>query len=267
MKGNALIRTTTALGAMLTLACAQPALAQTAPYTPDPTVMEVTTGSEISIARLPDGVYLRDVNDPDDIIWDRIPAYRIGLLAAPPMHPSTQLRYDPQKNGHVYFQLARTSDRFYVRMRWPDTTQNRAETVNTFSDGAAIQFALNGEDTNFMMGTGPDKPVNIWYWKASRHDIQNLAAGGFGSTTTLPDQVVTGKATYHADEPGQNQYWHLVMSRELDVSGDHQIDLRSGVVPLSFALWQGEDGQRDGNKVINMGWVLVNVDPDADDTQ
>lgn len=183
------------------------------------------------------------------------------------MHPATQLRYDPQKSGHVYFQLARTSERFYVRMRWPDASQNRDDAVDTFSDGAAIQFALDGPDTNFMMGTGPDKPVNIWYWRASRQNIENLAAGGFGSTTTLDDQVVTGKATYHADEPGHNQYWHLVMSRELDVSGDYQIDLRSGTVPLSFAVWQGEDGQRDGNKVINMGWVLVNVEPDSGDAQ
>ncbi len=267
MKGNTLIRKTTALGALMTLAFSPLALAESAPYEPDPTVMEVTTGSEVSISRLPDNVYLRDVNDPDDIIWDRIPAYRIGLIPAPPVHPSPQLRYDPQKNGHVYFQLARTSDRFYVRMRWPDATQNQSNTVDTFSDGAAIQFAVNGEDTNFMMGSGPDKPVNIWYWRAGRHDIENLAAGGFGSTTTLPDQVVTGKASYHADDPGQNQYWQLVMSRELDVSGEHQIDLQNGRVPLSFALWQGEDGQRDGNKVINMGWIMVDVEPNSGDAQ
>lgn len=267
MNGTTLIRKTTAIATFLALGFSPLALAQTAPYQPDPTVMEVTTGSEIAISRLPDNVYLRDVNDPDDIIWDRIPAYRIGLIAAPPVHASAQLRYDPQKNGHVYFQLARTANRFYVRMRWPDASQNEEESVDTFSDGAAIQFALDGADTNFMMGTGPDKPVNIWYWRAGRHYIENLAAGGFGSTTSLPEQVVTGKASYHADDPGQNQYWQLVMSRELNVQGEHQIDLQSGPIPVSFALWQGEDGQRDGNKVINMGWIMVDVEPDSDDSQ
>lgn len=267
MNGNTQISKMAAFCALAMLSLSPLSWAQTAAYVPDPTVMEVTTGSEISISRLPDNVYLRDVNDPDDIIWDRIPAYRIGLIAAPPVHPSAQLRYDPQKNVQVYFQLARTSDRFYVRLRWPDASQNQTESVDTFSDGAAIQFALNGADTNFMMGTGPDKPVNIWYWRAGRHYIENLAAGGFGSTTTLPDQLVTGKATYHADDPGQNQYWQLVMSRELDVSGDYQIDLQRGPIPVSFALWQGEDGQRDGNKVINMGWIMVNVEPDSSYTQ
>lgn len=264
MKGKNLIRKATALGAFLTLAVSPLALAQAPAYEPDPTVMEVSTGSEISISRLPDNVYLRDVNDPDDIIWDRIPTYRIGLVAAPPVHASAQLRYDPAKNGHVYFQLARTSDRFYVRMRWPDASQNLDDTIDTFTDGAAIQFALDGQDTNFMMGTGPDKPVNIWYWRASRHGVENLAAGGFGSTTILPEQVVTGKASYNADEPGQNQYWHLVMSREIEVEGEHQINLTNGPIPVSFALWQGEDAQRDGNKVVNMGWVMVNVEPEAD---
>lgn len=52
------------------------------------------------------------------------------------------------------------------------------------------------------------------------------------------------------------------MSRKLDVSGDYQIGLQSGTVPVSFALWQGEKGQRDGNKILNMGWVLVDIEPE-----
>lgn len=267
MTRHALIRKTTTLGAWLALAISPLALAQPAAYEPDPTVMEVFTGSEISVSRLPDNVYLRDVNDPDDIVWDRIPAYRITLNAAPPVHASTQLRYDPAQNGHVYFQLARTSERFYVRLRWPDSTQNLENTVDTFTDGAAIQFALDGQDTNFMMGTSHEKPVNIWYWRADRHEIENLAAGGFGSTTFLPDQVVTGKASHHVSDDGSNPYWHLVMSRELDVSGDHQIGLQSGNIPISFALWQGESGQRDGNKLVNMGWIMVDVEPDTGTSQ
>src|SRR5690606_2869022 len=133
--------------------------------------------------------------------------HRIALSSAPPVHPSTQLRFNPMHMGHVYFQLARTSERFYVRMRWYDATENRENTVDTFSDGAAIQFALNGEDTSFMMGTGPDKPVNIWYWRANQDEVENLAAGGFGSTTHLPEQVVSGKASYHADDMQRNQQW------------------------------------------------------------
>jgi len=262
MTRHTLIRKSTIFGALLTLAACPVSMAEPVMYEPDPTVVEVAVGTQIDIARLPDNVYLRDVNDPDDIIWQRIPAYRVTLTAAPPVHSSVQLRYDPAQNGHLYFQVARTADRFYVRMRWPDTSLNDKSSVDTFGDGAAVQFALNGPDTSFMMGTAPDYPVNIWYWRADRGDVENLAAAGFGSTTALPDQVVTGKATYHAAENNRNPYWHLVMSRPLDVSGDYQIGLQTGTVPLSFALWQGEGGQRDGHKIVNMGWVLVDVAPE-----
>lgn len=266
MRRHSVIRKTMAFGAVLTFMVSPLVIAEPANQEPDPTIMEVFAGSTVQVSRLPDNVYLRDVNDPDDIIWDRIPAYRVALNAAPPVHASTQLRFDPTQAGYVYFQLARTSERFYVRMRWPDTTQNLANTVDSFSDGAAIQFALNGADTSFMMGTDAEKPVNIWYWRADTGEVENLAAGGYGSTTGLSEQVVTGKAVHHTDEPGRNQQWHLVMSRELNVSGEYQVGLQTGTVPVSFALWQGEDGQRDGNKIVNMGWVLVDVDPDADDT-
>lgn len=257
---HTLLKQSTALGMWLTLVITPYALADVPAQEPDPTIVEVAVGTTIKAARLPDNVYLRDMNDPDDIIWARVPAYRVGLTAAPPVHASTQLRYDPAQSGYLYFQVARTAERFYVRMRWPDASENRDTTVNSFSDGAAIQFALNGPDTSFMMGTAPDYPVNIWYWRADRQDIENLAAAGFGSTTSLPGQVVSGKATYHSNEHQRNQQWQLVMSRELDVSGDYQIGLQSGTVPISFALWQGEKGQRDGNKILNMGWVLVDVE-------
>lgn len=256
---HTLIKQSTALGVWLSLAITPYAMAEAPVQEPDPTIVEVGVGTTIKAARLPDHVYLRDVNDPDDIIWARVPAYRVSLTAAPPVHASTQLRYDPSQSGYVYFQIARTAERFYVRMRWPDATENRDTTVDSFSDGAAIQFALNGPDTSFMMGTAPDYPVNIWYWRADRQEVENLAAAGFGSTTPLPNQAVSGKASYQSNEHQRNQHWHLVMSRELDVSGDYQIGLQSGTVPVSFALWQGDKAHRDGNKILNMGWVLVDL--------
>lgn len=257
---HTLIKQATALGVWLTLAVAHPAMAEAPAPEPDPTIAEIAVGTTIKAARLPDNVYLRDMNDPDDIIWARVPAFRVSLTAAPPVHAPTQLRYDPSQSGYVYVQIARTAERFYVRMRWPDASENRSTTVDSFSDGAAVQFALNGPNTSFMMGAAPDYPVNIWYWRAGRQDIENLAAAGFGSTTSLPDQAVSGKATYHSNEYERNQHWQLVMSRELDVSGDYQIGLQGGTVPVSFALWQGETGQRDGNKILTMGWVLVDLE-------
>lgn len=261
MNHHYLIRCGVAIAALVGLSIHPVVLATNTPDEPDPTVVQANIGDKIPAQRLPDNVYLRDVNDPDDIIWEWIPSYRVSLDPAPAVHESVSLRAGNASKTHVNVQLARTSERFYVRLRWNDTTENRQNTVDRFSDGAAVQFALNGEDTSYMMGTNQDQPVNIWYWQAAGDQVQNLAAGGFGSTTTLPEQVVSGKSAYHEDDHGSNRRWSVVMSRELDSPGQYHAVLNKGVIPVSFALWQGEDGQRDGLKQVSLGWVMVDVAP------
>ncbi len=29
--------------------------------------------------------------------------------------------------------------------------------------------------------------------------------------------------------------------------------------PMAFAVWQGGDGQRDGNKLVSDGWILLDM--------
>jgi DMSO reductase family type II enzyme heme b subunit len=250
------------VGVALSVATSPLLQAQQATTVADPTVEDIDAGETIPASRIPDNIYLRDANSPDDIIWNRIPAYRTFVTAAPPVHPSTALRFDPKQGQHLYFQVARTAERFYVRMLWHDDSQNQntRNTVDEFVDAAAIQFALNGDDTNYMMGSGPEKPVNIWYWRADREAVQNLAAGGFGSTTTLPQQPVTGKAAFRLLE-NRDTEWHLVMSRKIDSEGEYHVGLKQGLVPVAFALWQGAEGQRDGNKRVSHNWILVDVAP------
>lgn len=249
------------ISAALSILMGPCAFAQQPTTEADPTIMDVHAGETVHATQLPERIYLRDANEPDDIIWARIPAYRTFLSAAPPVHRSTALRFEPKEGVNLYFQLARTSKRLYVRLRWKDATQNHKTTVDTFSDGAAIQWALNGADTSYMMGSGPKKPVNIWYWRADREAVENLAAGGFGSTNHLPEQPVTGKSLYHAQRSARDNEWHVVMSRPLVSQGEYQANLQKGTVPVAFALWQGEEGQRDGNKRVSHGWIMVNVRP------
>ena len=127
------------IGAALSLVVGPCAFAQQPTTEADPTVMDVRAGETVHATQLPEHIYLRDANDPDDIIWARVPAYRTLLSAAPPVHPSTALRFEPKDGVNLYFQLARTSERLYVRLRWQDPTQNRKSSVDQFSDGAAIQ--------------------------------------------------------------------------------------------------------------------------------
>lgn len=220
----------------------------------------IEPGAEVSVSRIPDGIYLRSVNDPDDIIWERLPEYRVHLAPAPPVHPSVELRIDDEDTGQdVYVTLARTSERFYVRMRWRDETQDAATRLDRFRDGAAVQFAIGDEATSHIMGTGPEEPVNIWYWRSDSNIVESLAAGGPGSTTALEDQPVTGDARYVVGEKPIANQWVVVMSRPIEAAGDHQVSLNRPSVPMAFALWQGGTGQRDGLKNASEDWILVKL--------
>ncbi|MDR5902009.1 ethylbenzene dehydrogenase-related protein [Halomonas icarae] len=228
----------------------------------NPNVTEVKPGDTVTISRLPEDIYLRVQNDPDDLIWDRLPMYRTELFAAPPVHRSVQLRFDDgaSHGKHLYFQVARSSERFYIRLHWKDASENRATTVDDFRDGVAVQYALGDADTSYMMGSGPDAPVNIWYWRADHEQrIENLAAGGYGSTTRLPEQNVSGASDYIQEAIPQDSEWHVVMSRPLAAGGEHQVTFDRDRVPMAFALWEGSDSERDGDKRVTHTWILLDT--------
>ncbi len=227
----------------------------------NPNIQELKPGDTVKVSRLPGSIYLRSQNDPDDIIWDRIPTYSTHLLPAPPVHQSVALRFDEgsTRGKYLYFQVARTDERFYIRMRWKDASEDRGSTVDDFRDGVAVQYALKDVDTSYMMGTGKDQPVNIWYWRADEERIENLAAGGFGSTTALEQQTVAGSSAYVPQRIKQDSEWHVVMSRPLKASDKYDVNFERAVVPMGFALWQGSDNERDGNKRVTHTWILLDA--------
>lgn len=246
------------LAATALLALAAPAHAEGTSIV-EANVKLVEAGDTIPVAKIPDGVYLRSVNDPDDIIWERLPEYRVLVTPAPAVHESVELRVNYDDEGYaLYTTVARTSDRFYVRLRWRDDTRDTVTASNRFRDGAAVQFSLGDDATSYLMGTGPDEPVNIWYWRSDSGAVQNLAAGGPGSTTMLDEQPVSGAAQY-IDRDGDPNEWVVVMSRPIPAAGDYQVSFRRATVPMALAVWQGSDGQRDGLKHVSDGWVLLDL--------
>ncbi len=231
----------------------------------NPNITEVQPGDTVKVSRIPGTIYLRTQDDPDDLIWDRLPMYSTQLWPAPPVHQSVKLRFDDgaTRGKHIYFQVGRSNERLYVRLRWKDATEDRATTVENFSDGVAVQYAINDVDTSYMMGSGPDNPVNIWYWRADENKVDNLAAGGFGSTATLAEQTVTGASSYIVDEIPQDNSWHVVMSRPWEAGGEHEVNFERAKVPMGFAVWQGSDEERDGNKRVTHTWILLDTGNDS----
>lgn len=194
-----------------------------------------------------------DLSDPDNATWRDAQEYRMELSLAPPVHQSVNLRYNPIAAAlPVFVRAANDGNKLFLRLRWPDETNNSSTGRTEFADGAAVQFALgDAASTSFMMGAA-NGPVNIWYWKAGLAQAQNLAAGGFGSTTELDQGGLASSSIYR--EQGE---WVVVFSRPLAQAGEHQVDLTDNQVSAAFALWQGAQRQRDGLKHVSMGWVSL----------
>lgn len=242
-----------------TIALVTPAMAEDGVSIVEANTLLLEAGDVVSVSTIPEGIYLRSVNDPDDIIWERLPEYRVQMAPAPAVHESVELRVNYDDEGFpVYLNLARTSDRFYVRMRWRDDTPDTSTTFDRFRDGAAVQFSLGDDATSYIMGGGPNEAVNIWYWRSDDGSVQNLAAGGPGSTTILDNQPVTGDAQYMQND-GDPNLWTVVMSRPIASSGDYEVSFRRTEVPMAFAVWQGSDGQRDGLKSVSDGWIILDM--------
>ena len=220
----------------------------------------IEAGDTVTVAKMPDDIYLRSVNDPDDIIWERLPEYRVATGVAPSVHESVDLRIDYDQEGYdLFFTPARTKDRLYMRLRWRDTSRDQTTSRNQFSDGVAVQFSLGDDETSYMMGDGSDAPVNIWYWRSDRNAAYSLAAGGPGSTTILKQQPVSGDSRYIEKSNPEANEWTVVMSRAWQAEGEHQVSLDRDSVPVAFAVWQGKDEQRDGLKNVSDGWILLDV--------
>lgn len=232
----------------------------------NPNVEEIIPGQTVKASHFTGSTYLRSQNDPDDLIWDRLPTYSTYLLPAPPVHQSAALRFEEgaSRGKYIKFQVARTDERLYIRLHWKDASENRDTTVDSYRDGVAVQFALKGPDTSYMMGTGEDQPVNMWYWRADQDSVENLAAGGFGSTTLLENQTVTGSSAYAPQQHEKDNYWYVVMSRPIETSNEHDVDFDRDSIPMGFAVWQGNDAERDGNKRVTHTWILLDTSTDDD---
>jgi dimethylsulfide dehydrogenase subunit gamma len=221
----------------------------------DPSVFPIGVNATIPVQAIDSNIFLRVENDPTSPIWRRVPRYRITLQPAPPVHRSVSLRSDDSMAAReLDLSAATDGKRLYIFLSWRDDSRDEMNAYERFADAAAIQFALAGGDsTSYMMGAA-DTPVNIWYWSAARTGAQNLAAGGFGSTTVLPLQNVTAASDY--DE--NRARWAVVLSRALNIGGEHYARLQTGTpVMFACALWEGSTAQRDGHKLTTPGWIRL----------
>lgn len=172
-------------------------------------------------------------------------------------------------------------------VEWEDPILNTRFLKDGFSDAVAIQFPLPGETGKAFFGMGEDKrAVNIWQWKADSQvevdkgpqsyirmasavpnplslispispkrtsPVEDLNAAYPGTLTSQPrdSQQVEGKGVWAGGK------WHVVFRRTLKTGDPDDAEFRGGGrYPIAFAVWDGENEDRDGRKSVTPWQVL-----------
>ncbi len=224
---------------------------------------------------------------PMDPAWESIDPVRVPLN---PLWP------EPNQIYAVAISAVSDGKKLAVLLQWRDELpQTSAIRVQDFQDGAALQFSLSGKYAFLGMGD-KENPVNLWSWKAGwqaeagptpdmdsvyhsmhtdawtftnyntavnagnvisqphRSPVEDANAAGFGSFKSQPlkQQNVQGKGVWH------DGFWNVVFIRELRSRDVDDVKFAEGKpVPVAFAIWNGEQGDRNGRKMVSNWYQLI----------
>jgi hypothetical protein len=221
---------------------------------------------------------------PEDPVWQKIPPMTLplsGQIITRPVWPEPTARALTVRAVHNGADIA-------FLLEWQDNTRNDRLTPGTFRDGVALGLPLGDAPAFFCMGQ-LDHYINIWHWKADwqsdidrrasrtgekdksgsseprrfeviprrASSVEDLIGGGFSTLTTKEKQGrVQGKATW------KDGTWHVVMRRPLSSEEqENEAKLAPGrIQTVSFAVWNGENKERNGQKAI-APWFQLSLDP------
>lgn len=220
---------------------------------------------------------------PEDTAWARVSPMTLplsGQIITRPVWPEPTARALRVRAIHNGTDLA-------FLLEWQDNTKNDRLTPGTFRDGVAIGLPLGDAPAFFCMGQ-LDHYINIWHWKADWQSdidrraarntdkqregvrtfeviprrvssVEDLIGGGFSTLTTKEKQGrVQGKALW------KDGVWRVVMRRPL-VSEEQENEAKlipGRVQTVSFAVWNGENKERNGQKAV-APWFQLSIDPVA----
>ena len=187
--------------------------------------------------------------DPLDAAWAKLAPGSVALYpqvsVAPAGRPSGVLT--------VKVRAFYGAETLALHLEWPDPkpVQNRA--IGEFADGAAVQWPVHygsGKALPYLGMGHAGSPVAIWLWRADG-SVETLAAEGFGTLTAQAGDGVKAQGAW------KDGVWRVVFTRPMIAApGDLRVPLEpaaQGVVPIAFAVWNGEAQERDGLKRLS-GW-------------
>jgi DMSO reductase family type II enzyme heme b subunit len=222
-------------------------------------VAKQPTSGQINAKRISEDVPI----DSEDGLWKRATAFKIPLMLL------WQEPDSPQRLINVKTLYNEKDIAFLVE--WTDATRNALLDIDTFRDGVALQFpAQNASKPAFWMGEvegkESERKVNIWFWKADVQEhinngtktipqspVENLIAEGFGTLKLIEkdSQQIFGKGKWRDGK------WSVIFKRTLSGARSNAKFTRGKLTPVSFAVWDGGEGDVDGRKAVSTWYYVV----------
>jgi DMSO reductase family type II enzyme heme b subunit len=229
--------------------------------------------------------------DPADPYWEGMDPTRVVLN---PLWPEKDTIYA------VAVRAVHDGKRVAILCTWKDPVPDGAPVrVQDFQDAVALQFSMNGNTPFLGMGDA-NNPVNIWQWKAGwqqeaeghRQDmsdqypamhvdtyfatsyrtaadagnelsvphtspIEDANAHGFGTLKSQPasGQNVSGRGVW------RDGSWNVLFLRDLKSKDVDDVKFAVGkAAPIAIAVWDGQNRDRNGRKVIS-NWHKLVLEP------
>jgi DMSO reductase family type II enzyme heme b subunit len=198
----------------------------------------------------------------DGAAWAGLGGIGIDLVPAPVTMAASASSQMALSQGHgkvrrVEARLAHNGETLSVRLSWQDAQRDdRIEDLDRFADGAAVMFPLL-EDANPLTMGDAQQPVNAWLWKADREEPFDVIARGYSTSQRRPSSSskLAASALYRDGE------WHLVFQRPLQPgSGEFARFAPGQAAKIAFAIWEGSNAERAGQKAISGAFVDLELE-------
>ena len=128
-----------------------------------------------------------------------------------------------------------------------------------FTNPAAGVLAGPGdyEDLNYLPALASG---NLLAAATRTSPVEDTFAGGFGGLTSQPaeDQNVDGFGEWSGES------WSVIFARDLVSNQEYDASFESGIVyPMAFAVWDGENDERNGRKSTSQ-WISLQLALEAE---
>ncbi len=199
-----------------------------------------------------------NVNDP---VWKSVQGKYVYL------YPQISVRLNDKKANQLIpkkelkralVKVAYNNNEIAVYVSWKDDTpsiQGKYDT-DSFGDGVSIEFPNKfGKGITLpYIGMGDTHhPVTVYLQKSvAGRDYQKVfVSEGFGSLTEIKEPGTDIAMKYNK----RTHLWTAVFVRPLKTENSN---LKAGLVPIAFAIWDGKFNERDGNKSLSR-WKFIRL--------